>query len=183
MIRIEEVRGEEEIIAWMTNDYYGINRQLETIGEDDYDENVQLPTYMYVTAGVRGKEVRLGFDTGSVRTLMSEEVFNQINADLIYQLQPHGTQFSAVNGSRIECIGCIKLPVTFYGMEKNYKATVKFYVIRGLELQGLLGLDEITRHGFNLNAADGTCFQIKAGQMLINSVFREDRSIRKVNPR
>ena len=164
----------------MTEDHHRIDRQLETIGEDDYDDNVKVPTYMYVTAGLRGKEVRLGFDTGSVRTLLSENIFNQINADLVYQLQPHGTQFSAVNGSRIECIGCIKLPVMFYGVDRNYRATVLFYVIRGLGVEGLLGLDEITRHGFNLNAADGTCFQTKAGEMVINSVYREDRSIRRV---
>ena len=58
--------------------------------------------------------------------------------------------------------------------------TIKFYVIRNLEIQGLLGLDEITRHGFNINLADGTCFQVKAGQIQINVIYREDRGVRQV---
>ena len=171
---------EDLLIGWVEEPYPKVNKLLDVIREDEYDERLKVPTYVYVTVGIRGKEVRLGFDTGSVRSLLSEEVYSMINADNMYNLQPHGTQFEAVNGSKIECLGFIKLPVLFYGFQNNYAATVKFYIIRGLELQGLLGIDEISRHSLTVNPNDGTCFQPKAGRMHVNVVFREDRGVRKV---
>ena len=91
-----------EVIGWVTDPYPKIIEQLEIIGEDEYDE------------------IRLGVDTGSVRSLLSEEIYNVINCDYTFQLQAHGIQFEAVNGTKIECIGYVKLPVLFYGYEKNY---------------------------------------------------------------
>ena len=66
-------------MAWVTDAPTGNLDNLEIISEDDFDENLQLPTYVYLNVWIRGKEIRLGIDTGSVRTLLSEEVFNILN--------------------------------------------------------------------------------------------------------
>ena len=164
----------------MTDAPMGTHDDLEIVCEDNFDENVQLPTYVYLNVWIRGKEIRLGIDTGSVRTLLSEEIFNILNADGAFQLKPHRTQFQAVNGSQINCLGQIQLPVLFRGRDKHYKGTVNFYVIRDLEIPGLLGIDELTRHGFNINLLDGSCHQSKAGEIAASVVYREDRGVRQV---
>lgn len=171
---------QQDIVGWVTDTQPRINRDLEIVGADNYDESLRVPTYMYMVVEIRGKEVRLGIDTGSVRSLLAEEIYNSLNADYVYQLQPHRTQFEAVNGSQITCLGCVKLPVIFYGYDRHYKAAVQFFIIKDLELQGLLGIDEISRHGFNINMEDGTCFQTKVGRVHISVVFREDRRVRSV---
>ena len=164
----------------MTDAPTGNLDNLEIISEDDFDENLQLPTYVYLNVWIRGKEIRLGIDTGSVRTLLSEEIFNILNADRAFQLRPHRTQFQAVNGSQINCLGQIQLPVLFRGIDRHYKGTVNFYVIKDLEIPGLLGIDELTRHGFNINLLDGSCYQSKAGEIAASVVYKEDRGVRQV---
>ena len=170
-----------DVIGWVDEEFPRVNRYLEVVKEEEYIDELNLPTYVYLTVSVRGHMIRLGVDTGSARTLMAEEIYIMVNADHQYPIQTQNTSFEAVNGTKIECLGFVKMPVLFYGMEKNYEATIRFFIIRGLGLQGLLGLDEITRHQFNINPADGTCFQIKAGQIFINTMYRENRGIRRVS--
>ena len=93
------------MLGWVTDAQTTVNKDLEVVGEGIYDDNLKIPTYMYVTVGIRGKEIRLGFDTGSVRTLIAEQVFNEKNTDYMFQLLPHESRFEAVNGSKIDCLG------------------------------------------------------------------------------
>ena len=76
--------------------------------------------------------------------------FNEINYDNEYQLLQNESRFEAVNGSRIECLGYVCIPVVFYGFERNYRAKIKFYVIRNLGLQGL----ELQKAIFTLNSME-----------------------------
>ena len=168
-------------MAWVDEYPPQINKGLELVMEDLTCNELSLPTYVYFTVGIRGIEVRLGIDTGSAHTLLSEEIFQQINADSQYQLQTAGTSFEAVNGSRVECLGMVKLPVRFYGVVKNYQANIEFYIIRNLGLQGLFGLDELTRHKFCLNTAEPSCYQEKTGQIIIDFMYRESVGIRGVS--
>ena len=117
----------DKVIAWVEEYTPQINTRLEVVSEDITYEG-KIPTYIYFTVGIRGIETRLGIDTGSARTLLSEEIFRLINADSQYKLKVSGTSFEAVNGSRVECIGYVKLPVIFYGTKKNYQANIIFYI-------------------------------------------------------
>ena len=78
-------------------------------------------------------------------------------------------------------MGFVKLPVLFYGVVKNYQATVGFYIIRDLGLQGLFGINELSRHKFTINAAKSTCFQEKAGQIIVDVMFRDNKGVRAVS--
>ena len=168
------------IVAWVEEFSPQINKSLEVIVEDIDNNQIKVPTYVYFTVGIRGVDIRLGVDTGSARTLLSEECFRTLNPDNQYKLQISGTSFEAVNGSAIECLGYVRLPVIFYGIRKNYKAMIKFFIIRNLGLQGLFGLDEISRHKFSINPAEQKCHQAKIGQVIIEVAYREGRGIRAV---
>ena len=169
-----------QVIGWVGEQYPNINKELEIVQAEVHDDNEKIPNYLFITIGIRGLEIRLGFDTGSVRTLISEERWQAINADGAYQLSPQGIQLEAINGSEIECIGVVKLPAVIYGYSRNYGTTFKCYVIRNLGMQGLLGIDEICRNNLNINMADGTCWQPKVGQIHIHAIFREDYTVRNV---
>ena len=67
----------------------------------------------------------------------------EVNYDNEFKLQLNDSRFEAVNGTKIECLGSIIIPVLFYGEERNYRTKLMFYVIRGLGLAGLLGIDEL----------------------------------------
>ena len=141
-------------------------------------ENV--PTYVYATVGIRGVKIRLGIDTGSVKTILSEEMFDILNADDRYILQQHDLKLTAINGSEVTCLGYANLPVVFYGHETSYVATLKFYVIRGLEVSGLIGIDEICRNELQINLSNGTLFQPKVGLLHMDAMYKKDTAIRSV---
>jgi hypothetical protein len=47
-------------------------------------------------------------------------------------------------------------------------------------MQGLLGIDEICCNYLNINMANGTCWQLKIGQIHVHAIFREDYTVRNV---
>ena len=167
------------MIGWITDNDSGADQKLEVIDDEEIKESI-IPTYAYLTVGIKGKDVKLGVDTGSVRTLISEELYNEVNYDNEFRLQQNNSRFEAVNGTKIECLGSIVIPVLFYGEERNYRTKLMFYVIRGLGLAGLLGIDELHRLQLNINLADGVCYQPKVGLIHLEMIYKEDRGIRKV---
>ena len=170
----------QDLVGWVMDNRYQMEEGREIVDEDEDNEITNLPTYMFLNVEIKGKQIKLGLDTGSVKTLISEELFNEINYDSEYQLLQNESRFEAVNGSRIECLGYVSIPVIFYGFERNYRAKIKFYIIRNLGLQGLLGIDQIYKHQLNINLADNKCWQMKTGELSMEINYREDRSVRRV---
>ena len=80
----------QDIVGWVTDNYY--TKGLEIVDEDEDNDRSNLPTYMYLNVEIKGKQTKLGLDTGSVRTLLSEELFNDINYDNEYQLLQNETR-------------------------------------------------------------------------------------------
>ena len=93
-------RARNSIVAWVEETGTRIDRSLEVVRDEFYDTSLRLPTYIYVTLGIRGHEIRMGLDTGSTRTLMAEETYNALNADYSIVREAPGTDFQAVNGSK-----------------------------------------------------------------------------------
>jgi hypothetical protein len=157
-----------------------IDQNLKVIRENKIRNWEKVPTYVYATVGIRGVKIRLGIDTGSVKTILSEEMFDILNADDRYILQQHDLKLTAINGSEITCLGYVNLPVVFYRHETSYVTTLKFYVIRGLEVSGLIGIDEICRNELQINLSNGTLFQPKVGLLHMRAMYKEDTAIRSI---
>ena len=171
---------EKEIIGWVNENNYERNPFNEIINEEIYDEHFETPTYLCCTVSIRGFQVKLGIDTGSSKTLISEVVFRELNADYQFELITPNVNLEAVNGSSIMNLGYCKIPVMFYGINKNYRGTFKFFVIRNLGVMGLLGLDELIRHKIGVDLIYGNCYQAKAGKLIMDVIFKEDSGVKAV---
>ena len=156
----------------VNEDKWGGDIYLPKHENNVYDETAETPSMAYLVGYSHNIHFPLCLDTGAGRSLMNFETWKKINAYDKLELKPQHRGFEAVNGSRIHCKGSVVLRVMLMGITKNYEAYFKFFVVEGLSVDALLGLDEIYRHGIKINTNEGFAWHESVGALKSNLIFK-----------
>lgn len=89
-------------------------------------------------------------DTGADCSLLSQRAFHKLQQLYNLTLIPETRTFSAVQGSPLDIIGSVLLPVSFHAHDTTF--FVNFYIASNfiLKCDALLGFDELAKHNISL---------------------------------
>ena len=136
----------------------------------EYDEYAEVPTMGYILGCLNTNKLPIAIDTGASKSLMNLETWESINSNGKYTLEPQYRGFMAINGSSIKCLGSVIIQLMLMGETMNYIGYFKFYIVEGLSIDALLGVDEIFRHRLRINTSDGFARQDNFGELISNLV-------------
>lgn len=97
-----------------------------------------------------GSPFQVCIDTGADCSLLTERAYLHLNKLYNVPLVKEARVFQAAQGSPLNIIGSVTLPVSFHNHDLTFE--VKFYVVTNFILQcdALLGYDELVKHDISI---------------------------------